>query len=157
MQRFKKTQNLKPIRPLSNFDIIEYYTNFNQFGGVCSRDTLPRVIKPKFYIVNLDEADGPGSHWVCIYNCNPGICYYFDSFGVDPCEEVLRFMKQTGKKIASSTYQIQQLGTIMCGYFCIYVCDQLLNNIPFCDILLQFDPTRYQNNDNIIMKKLNLN
>ena len=69
----------------------------------------------------------------------------------------LRFMRQSHKKIAASTYQIQQLGTIMCGYFCIYVCNELLNNKPFCDILLEFDPNNYKNNDNIIIKKLNLN
>ena len=147
---------MKPIRPLSNFDIIKYYTNIKQFGGVYSRNTLPRVIKPKFYIVNLDEADGPGSHWVCIFNCDHEVCYYFDSFGVDPCDEVLQFMRQSQKKIAVSTYQIQQLATIMCGYFCIYVCNELLNDVPFCDILLKFDPNKFHNNDSVIKKLLNL-
>ena len=55
-----------------------------------------------------------------------------------------------------NTYQIQKLGTIMCGYFCIYVCNELLNNTLFGDILLNFDPNKYENNDRIIMKKLNL-
>ena len=153
MQCFKKTQNLKPIRPLSNYDIMDYYNKIKQFGGVYSRDNIPKMIEPKFYIVNLDDATGPGSHWVCIFNCHPHLCYYFDSFGVEPSDEVLSFMRQSHKKILMSTYQIQKLGTIMCGYFCIYVCNQLLNEIPFCDILLQFDPKNYQHNDKIIMKK----
>jgi len=147
---------LKPIRPLSNFDLIKYYNNVNQFGGVYSRNNLPAVIEPKFYIVNLDDAKGPGTHWVCIYNCNHNVCYFFDSFGVDPCVEVLEFMKQSHKKILGSTYQIQMLGTILCGYFCIYVCNELLNNTPFCDILLQFDPNNSRNNDSIIKQLLNL-
>ena len=135
---------------------MKYCNNIQQFGGVYSRDTLPKLLNPKFYIVNLDDAEGPGTHWVCIYNCDHGVCYYFDSFGVDPCDEVLKFMKQSHKKIAMSTYQIQKLGTIMCGYFCIHVCNELLKNTPFCDILLQFDPTNYSNNDNIIKRLLNL-
>lgn len=147
---------MKPIRPLSNFDIMKYYNNINQFGGVYSRNNLPTVIEPKFYIVNLDDATGPGSHWVCIFNCDPDVCYYFDSFGVDPADEVLKFMRQSHNKIAMNTYQIQELGTIMCGYFCIYVCNELLNNTLFGDILLKFDPNKYENNDRIIMKKLNL-
>ena len=154
MWGFKKTQNLKPIRSLSNFDIIDYYDNIKQFGGVYSRNNLPSLIKYKFYIVNLDDATGPGSHWVCIFNCHPDVCYYFDSFGVDPSTEVLQFMKQSHKKILMSTYQIQKLGTIMCGYFCIYVCNQLLTDTPFGDILLQFNPNHYQVNDKIIMTKL---
>ena len=135
---------------------MNYYNNVKQFGGVYSRNNLPTVIEPKFYIVNLDDATGPGSHWVCIFNCDPDVCYYFDSFGVDPSDEVLLFMKQTHKKIAMNTYQIQKLGTIMCGYFCIYVCNELLNNTLFGDILLNFDPNKYENNDRIILKKLNL-
>ena len=133
---------------------MNYYNKVKQFGGVYSRDNIPRNIEHKFYIVNLDDAAGPGSHWVCIFNCHPDVCYYFDSFGVDPSTEVLQFMKQSHKKILMSTYQIQKLGTIMCGYFCIYVCNQLLNQISFCDILLQFDPKNYQHNDKIIMTKL---
>ena len=135
---------------------MDYYSQNKRFGGVYSKNTLPNVIEPKFYIVNLDDAKGPGTHWVCIYNCDHNICYYFDSFGVDPCDEVLRFMKRSQKKIAMSTYQIQMLGTILCGYFCIYVCNELLNNTPFCDILLEFDPSNYRNNDKIIKEKLNL-
>ena len=136
---------------------MKYFTNVEQFGGVYSKDKLPKLIKPNFYIVNLDDANGPGSHWVCIYNCHRGECYYFDSYGVDPCEEVVKFMRQSKKKILVSTYQIQQLGTIMCGYYCIHVCNELLNNVPLYDILLQFDPNNYKINDSILMKKLNLN
>jgi hypothetical protein len=135
---------------------MQYYNNVKHFDGVYSRNNLPKIIEPKFYIVNLDDAKGPGTHWVCIYNCNHNACYYFDSFGVDPCEEVLRFMRQSHKKILGSTYQIQKLGTIMCGYFCIYVCNELMKNTPFHDILLKFDPIHYQNNDSIIKRLLNL-
>jgi hypothetical protein len=133
---------------------MDYYKHNKTFGGVYSRDTLPKHIKSQFYIVNLDEAKGEGTHWVCFYNCNPKLCYYFDSFGVDPCNEILRFMKQSKKKILMSTYRIQELGSIMCGYYCIYVCDQLMNNIAFYDILLNFEPNNYIKNDNIIKKIL---
>ena len=135
---------------------MKYYNDVKHFGGVYSRDNIPKAVKSKFYIVNLDDAKGPGTHWVCIYNCNCDICYYFDSFGVDPCDELLHFMKQTHKKIVMSAYQIQKLGTIMCGYFCIYVCNELLKYTPFYDILLQFDCNDYQNNDKIIKQLLYL-
>ena len=102
----------------------------------------------------MDEATGEGTHWVCVYNCNQNVCYYFDSFGVDPSNELVKFMKQSQKKILMSTYRIQEIGSIMCGYYCIYVCDQLSNNITFYDILLQFDPNNYLKNDSIVMKKL---
>ena len=136
---------------------MDYYNLNNKFGGVYSRDTLPKSIKSKFYIVNLDESSNEGTHWVCVYNCDHQVCYYFDSFGVDPSDEILKFMKQSKKKILMSTYRIQELGSIMCGYYCIYICDQLLKNVTFYDILLQFNPNNYKKNDNIVMKKLFLN
>ena len=43
------------------------------------RDNLPKVKKSGGYIINLDEYDDTGTHWVAIYNN-----VYFDSFGVYP-------------------------------------------------------------------------
>jgi hypothetical protein len=47
-----------------------------KWGGVHSADTLPRLVKGKFYISNVDNSNEDGSHWVGIYDG-----YIYDSFG----------------------------------------------------------------------------
>ena len=54
-------------------------------------------------IFNLDPHDEPGSHWVAMYaDIKQGGVYYFDSYGVEPPEEVTKLMNrlsQQGKSI----------------------------------------------------------
>ena len=38
------------------------------FRGIYSRDGLPHKIKKECGIINLDDIQGPGTHWVCYRN-----------------------------------------------------------------------------------------
>jgi len=50
------------------------------FRGVYMRDSLPRKIRRnESGIVNLDDVDGPGTHWVA-YAKRGDRAMYFDSF-----------------------------------------------------------------------------
>ena len=62
-ERIKK-KALMPAHPLTNFEIQEYYKNEPRFNGVCSRDNLPKTIKNGAYVVNLDEYEDAGAHWI---------------------------------------------------------------------------------------------
>ena len=52
------------------------------FQGVFPIDLLPSRQKGS-YVINLDEHDQPGSHWVAVYDDGDKV-EYFDSFGVRP-------------------------------------------------------------------------
>lgn len=55
------------------------------------RDTLPKQInKIEVGILNLDLDKNNGTHWVC-YSINSKKCYSFDSFGVDPPIELIKY------------------------------------------------------------------
>ena len=41
--------------PLKNFEIQKYYINQPRFNGVFSRNNLPKKIKDRVYVINLDE------------------------------------------------------------------------------------------------------
>jgi hypothetical protein len=138
---------------LSNFDFIEYYKSNRLFGGVYSRDNLPKC-KNKFYIVNFNKKHESGSHWVCVISTD--CCYYFDSFGIHPPPEINRFMQTSGKKIMMNTFRVQALRSIMCGYFCVYMIDEMCKGREFYDVLLDFEPNKYNQNDEIVVDKLNL-
>ena len=66
--------------PLTNFEIQQYYQNEPKYNGVYSRNNLPKI-KDGTYIINLDEYESRGTHWIALY-VNAENVIYFDSFGV---------------------------------------------------------------------------
>ena len=46
---------LMPPHPLTNFEIQKYYQNEPRFNGIFSRNNLPKTIKDRTYVINLDE------------------------------------------------------------------------------------------------------
>ena len=106
-----------PAHPLTNFEIQEYYQNEPRCNGVFSRDNLPNIIKNGAYVINLDEYDDIGTHWIALYVNNKAVTY-FDSFGAEHIpKEIVKFIGN--KNIITNIYRIQAYDSIMCGYFCI--------------------------------------
>ncbi len=52
----------------------------NKFKGVYAADTIPVLPEDSYAIVNLDESNKPGSHWVAVVKHNDH-SYIYDSFG----------------------------------------------------------------------------
>ena len=71
-----------PAHPLKNFEIKEYYENNPRFNGAYSKNNLPKIIKNGGYVINLDEYEDIGTHWIALYVKNNEVIY-FDSFGVE--------------------------------------------------------------------------
>ena len=59
--------SLLPFHPLTNIEINEYYKIEPRFNGVYSRNNLPNKIKKGAYVINLDEYDNTGTHWVSLF------------------------------------------------------------------------------------------
>ena len=68
------------LHPLTNFEIQKYYENYPRFNGVYSRNNLS-TIKDGTYIINLNEYQSIGTHWIALYVNDKNVTY-FDSFGV---------------------------------------------------------------------------
>ena len=78
----KNLNSLLPFHPLKNIEISEYYKNEPRFNGVYSRNNLPNEIKKGAYVINLDEHENTGTHWVSLFvKTNEAI--YFYSFGIE--------------------------------------------------------------------------
>ena len=45
----------------------EYYKNEPRFNGIYSRNNLPNKIKEGAYVINLDEYENTGTHWVSLF------------------------------------------------------------------------------------------
>ena len=108
------------MNELSNFDIINLIKDYKIdycFGGIYSKDLLPRPLKrTKFYIVNMQDHDeGNGTHWVVFYYNNPLTSIYFDSFGfVAPLQVENRI-----NPYIFNDADVQDYNSSACGYFCI--------------------------------------
>ena len=77
----KKLNLLLPFHPLTNIERNEYYGNEPRFNGVYSRNTLPNKIKQGAYVINLDEYENTGMHWIALF-VKTNEVIYFDSFGI---------------------------------------------------------------------------
>ena len=74
--------SLLPFHPVTNIEINEYYKNEPKFNGVYSRNNLPNKMKKGAYVINLDEYENTGTHWVSLF-VKTNEVIYFDSFGVE--------------------------------------------------------------------------
>ena len=70
-----------PPNTLTNFEIQQYYQKKPKFKGVYSRNSLPKI-KDGAYIMNLDEYESVGTHWIALYVSGDNVTY-FNSFGVE--------------------------------------------------------------------------
>ena len=93
------------------------------YRGTFSKDILSKTMnKNESIIINLqDYFAGNGTHWVCAYNEEKSNnVEYFDSFGLVPPNEVIKYIKTTKKNIIFNDSQIQHIDSILCGYYCLY-------------------------------------
>ena len=109
------------IKPLSNFDLMDWVKKLGikHFRGIYSRDGLPHAIRKECGIINLDDIQGPGTHWVCYRNLG-NVVEYFDPFGLIMPNEALKYFRTSGKQIIYSMDEIQNRSTVLCGYWCLY-------------------------------------
>ena len=56
-----------PPNPLTNFEIQKYYENEQRFNEAFSRDNIPKKIKDRAYVTNLDEYKDIGTHWIALF------------------------------------------------------------------------------------------
>ena len=135
--------------PLTNFEIQKYYENESRFNGVFLRDNLLKKIKDGAYVINLDEHNGIGTHWIA-FSCKKNENVYFDSFGVEHIpEEIKDFIEN--KNIKANIFRIQANNSVMCGYFCIRFIDFMVADKRLTDFTNLFSPYDFDKNDQIII------
>lgn len=100
---------------------LEEYANKLQLPliEVLSKDELVGRPRAGAYIINLEDSDKGGSHWVLLMVFPNKECIYFDPFGVPPPENVKAFIKNP---IAMSNRDIQDMNATTCGYWCLACC-----------------------------------
>ena len=100
----KNLNSLLPFHPLTNIEISEYYKNEPRFNGVYSRNNLPNTIKRGAHVINLDEYENKGTHWVSLF-VKPKYTVYFDSFGVEHIPKDINKFINNGDTTKSSSLE----------------------------------------------------
>ena len=150
--------SLLPSHPLTNIEISEYYKNEPRFNGVYSRNSLPKTIKKGAYIINLDEYENTGTHWVSLF-VKTNEVIYFDIFGVEHIpKEINKFINNDTTKssslerIKSNIFRIQAYDSVMCEYFCIEFINYVLKGKTLLDYTNLFSPNDFKKNDQVIKR-----
>ena len=92
-----------PPDPLTNFEKQKYFQKEPKFNGVYSTNNLPKI-KDGAYIINLDEYESIGTHWIALF-VNDNNVTYFDNFGVEHIpKEIRKFIGN--KNIITNIYII---------------------------------------------------
>ena len=146
----KQLNSLLPFHPLTNFEISEYYKNEPRFNGVYSRNNLPKTIKKGAYVINLDESENTGTHWIVLF-VKPKYVVYFDSFGIKHIPKEIEHAIGN-KEIKANIFRIQAYDSIMCGYFCIEFINYMFDGKSLIDFTSLFSPYDFKKNDQIIKR-----
>lgn len=148
------------LRPLSNWDISRYYAKNPYFGGVISKDqlldqeSLLKYNDKRFWAINMEDSDkGGGSHWTLLSFLNPDYGVYFDSFSTPPPKDVLTFMKKYRGRNFMNEGEIQDIQSTSCGWYVIYVIDNLLKGRKYLDILEDFSYTDLKGYNEKVLKE----
>jgi hypothetical protein len=105
---------------LSNIDIDNISNDYKLNIACLTQQHIENAkhIKGKHYIINLNR-EGMMGHWTALYIVgNKG--YYMDSYGVQPSQYILNFMKRNGLELTKwNNNDIQDFYDISCGFYCL--------------------------------------
>lgn len=126
------------------------------FVGVFAADQLLRPLAiPASYVVNTDRANGPGEHWIAMYQDKPGLIELFDSFGRPPSmfdQKIQSFCN--GLQVVWQDESLQNPLSTACGQYVCYFIYQRNSGRKFEDVVRSFcvDP---EDNDNMVTSFVN--
>jgi len=138
---------------LSNIQLNQLLKDVNKFHGCYSKDQLPKIINDGFYIINLDDNSGPGTHWTAFYKYK-NKSYYFDAFGFICPQNIENIIIP----YVYSQKQIQDIDSSSCGYYCILFIKYLQNKnndmINHYNNFINLFSNDYINNEKVLKNEL---
>ncbi len=128
-------------------EIEDIMKPYKRFLGVVSSDRVNRLDpdkeKDSAFIMNLDEHDEPGSHWIAVYisPVKSKSIEYYDSFGEEPDMGFLRQIKKVIDKmdldyllkLKVNRIKKQAETSSECGYYAMNFIMDRFKGLPFDD------------------------
>ena len=120
--------------------------DYKNFIGCYSKDQIPLIENNKSIIMNLQNSNQPGSHWIALKRVNNTI-FVFDSFGIGYHLPVGIFKVFKNYKIITNIYRIQDISSNSCGMFCVlFILYDVKNKNDFIKFLTFFNSNNFLKN-----------
>ena len=123
---------------MSNLKIDEILRYDKNYIGNYSKDNVPFLKNNQSTIINLQDSDKKGSHWVSYKRIGNKI-FYFDSYGVAFIPDIIKNQYPKHKFICN-IYRIQSILSNQYGrYSILFVKYNIQNENDYNNFLLQFE------------------
>ena len=128
--------------------IWSYKEGRKYFKGCFPCDKIPQCSQyPVAYIINEDDSNKGGSHWVAIFIKDFETVYFFDSYATLYSNMyILNFLKNF-KTVIINPYPFQSILSNVCAQYCIFFVISMIRGMLFSMFLRilynQLDPDYY--------------
>ena len=131
--------------PISNLKIDDILKNNVDYIGTFSKDNVPILKNNQSTIINLQDSNLPGCHWVSYCKRNDKI-FYFDSYTIPFIPNVIK-NQYPNHKFICNIYRIQSIDSIKCGRFSmLFIKFNIKNENDYNNFLLQFEKNNFEKN-----------
>ena len=131
---------------MSNLKIDEILKHDINYIETYSKDNVLILKNNQSTIINLDDNDKRGNHWVSYKKIGNKI-FCFDSYAVAFIPDIIKNQYPNNKFICN-IYRIQSMDSNQCGRFCIlFVKSNIKNENDYNNFLLQFEKNSFLKND----------
>ena len=117
------------LRPLYGWEIRNIATSDPEiaafFKGVIAWDQIHLIKEcnfPATFILNSDNSDGKGEHWVLIFLTNKNLAIFFDSLSL-PLQiysDLFLILLKKCQAVLIAPYRVQSLESSACGYHTLF-------------------------------------
>lgn len=107
-----------------------------------SQDQISNKHNTGYYVINLDDSMGSGTHWV-VMNIRRDIIEYFDSFGLNCPEEIIRVSNRLNLNYIYNSTPYQDLLSVLCGYYYLHYMNERSRKKTHHNIIKVFFHTDY--------------
>ena len=131
---------------MSNIFINNLLKDYKNFIGCYSKDQIFLIENNKSIIMNLQNSNQPGSHWITLKRVKNSI-FIFDSFRIGYLP-VCIFKVFKNLKIITNIYRIQDISSNLCGMFCVlFILYDIKNKNDFVKFLTLYNSNNFLKNE----------
>jgi hypothetical protein len=145
-------------RPQSNYELLQIAEKLKLKIKIVMKDELKGNTKNGSYIINLENSNQSGSHWVALFK-KSNQYYYADSFGTPPPQTLIDNTSINNNNLLFMDKQIQDIKSTRCGFYALYFlyCMNSSSNIKsnLNKYINTFNLENTKSNDKIIKSQFN--
>ena len=131
---------------MSNIFINNLLKDNKEFIGCFSKDQISLIDNNKSMIINLQDSNKAGSHWIALKRVRNAI-FVFDSFGIGYIPMNI-FKLYKNYKIITNIYRIQDISSNLCGMFCVlFILYDIKSKNDFIKFLTLFNSNNFLKNE----------